>query len=81
MAIDTQCQHLTPALNTYAVRVRHTTTHPIATQFSGHGCMDHLTTERFDSQATRFIDVLGFFEMLSMGVCTTRHWRTTVCLV
>ena len=34
----------------------------IATQFAGHGCTDDLTTERsLDSQATRFIAVLGLF--------------------
>ena len=36
----------------------------------------------FDSQATRVIDVLGlFFDMLSIGVCTTRHWPTSGRLV
>ena len=54
-----------------------TTTRPIATQFSGHGCMYDLTTERsFDSQATWFI-----FDTLSISVCTTRHWQTSVQLV
>ena len=37
-------------------------THPIATRFPGHGCMDDFTNERgFDSQATWAIDVLGIF--------------------
>ena len=35
----------------------------------------------FDSQATWVIDVLGFFDMLSMGVCTTRHRQTSGRLV
>ena len=47
--------------------------------------MDDLTTGRsFDSQATctQVIDMIGsFFEMLSMGVCTTRHWQTSSRLV
>ena len=54
---------------------------PIATQVSGHGYMDDLTTERsFDSQAEWVIDVLGFFT-LSKGICTGRHWQTTGRLV
>ena len=52
-------------------------------QFPGHGCMDDLTTERsFDLQATWVIDVLGkFFDMLSMGFCTTRRCQTSGRLV
>ena len=35
-----------------------------------------------DSQAMGAIDVLGlFFDMLSMDVCTTRHWHTSGRLV
>ena len=42
----------------------------ISTQFS------------FDSKRTWVIVVLGlFFEKLSIGVCTTRHWRTSGRLV
>ena len=39
--------------------------------------MDNITTEHsFNSQATWVIDVIGlFFDMISMGVWTTRHWR------
>ena len=38
--------------------------------------MDDLKTERsFDSQATLAFDMLGLFDMLSIGVCTTRHWQ------
>ena len=53
--------------------------HPIF----GHGCMDDVTTERsFDSLATCVIDVLClFFDMFSVGVCTTRHWQTSGRLV
>ena len=56
---------------------------PVATQFPGHECMDDLTTERsFGSQATWVIYVsFLFFDMLSMGVCTTRHWHTSGRLV
>ena len=45
--------------------------------------MDDLTTERsLDSQATRVVDVLGYFlDMLSKGVCTTRRWQTSARLV
>ena len=52
-----------------------TTARPIAPQLSGNRCVDDLTAERnFDSQATWVIDVLDLFhDMLSMGVCTTRH--------
>ena len=41
--------------------------------------MDELTTKcSFATQATRNIGVLGiFFDMLSLGVCTTRHWQTS----
>ena len=45
--------------------------------------MDELTTERnFDSQATWVIDVFCIiFDVLSMGVCTTRHSLTSGRLV
>ena len=41
--------------------------------------MDDLITERsFDSQATWVINVLGLFiDILSVGVCTTRHCQTS----
>ena len=56
---------------------------PIASQFSRHGCMDDLTTERtFDSRVTWVVDVLGLLlDMLSMGVCTIRHWQTSCRLI
>ena len=43
----------------------------------------HLTTERsFDLQAMWVIGVLRlYFDMLSMGVCTIRHWHTPGRLV
>ena len=52
------------------------TTHP-RRQFPGHGYMDDLTTEcSFNLQVTWVIAMLGlFFDMLSMGICTTRHWQ------
>ena len=39
--------------------------------------MDDTTTElSIDFQATWVIDVLGiFFDLLSLGVCTTSHWQ------
>ena len=59
------------------------TARPIAAQFLWHGCMDDLITERsFDSQAKLVIDVLGLlFVMLSMVVCTNKHWQTSGRLV
>ena len=42
------------------------------------GCVDDLTTEL--SLDSWVIDVLGFY-MLSMGVCTTRHWQKSGRLV
>ena len=37
-------------------------TRPIAIQFTGHDCINALTTERsFESQATWVIYVIGFF--------------------
>ena len=57
----------------------HARSHP---EFPLHGCMDNLRIERsLDLQATWVIDVLGFFDMLSMGVCTTSHWQTSGRLV
>ena len=52
-------------------------------QFPGYGCMDDLTTESsFNSQATCVImSLIYFFDMLSLGVCTTRHWQTSGRLV
>ena len=45
--------------------------------------MEDITTEcSFDSQATCIIAVLGLFvDMLSMGVSTISHWRTSGRLV
>ena len=45
--------------------------------------MDDLATEHsFDLQVFVAIDVLGlFFDILLMGVCTTRHWQTSNRLV
>ena len=78
-----QYRHLIPALNEWATRAWYTTACPIACQFPGHGCMDDPIAERgFDSQATWVLGVLGvFFDMLSMGVCTTRHCQTSGRLV
>ena len=51
--------------------------------FPWAGIHDDLETEgRFDSQATWVIDVLDlFFDMLSIGVCTSWHWQTSGRLV
>ena len=74
-----QCRHLIPARNAWADQTYYMTARPIATQFAGHGCLHDLTTERsFDIQATWVINVLDlFFDILSMGVCTARHWQTS----
>ena len=62
------------------------TARPITTKFLGHGC-NHISLishheSSFDSQATWVIDVFGIFlDMLSMGICTTRHWETSGRLV
>ena len=50
----------------------------IATQFSGHGCMDDLTIERsFDKQTTWVIDVLGLLLLTCYPwLFRTRHWQT-----
>ena len=65
-----QCRHLSLALNTWADRTLDC--HPLLP-----GCIIDLTTGRsFDSQATRVIGVLCiFFDVLSMGVSTTRLWQ------
>ena len=78
-----QCRHLIQALNARVAQSKYTTARPIATQFPGHGCMEDLTNKRnFDLQATWAIDMLGlFFDKLSRGVCTTKHWRTSGRLV
>ena len=47
--------------------------------FRRHGCMDDLTTElALIHKATWIIDVLGLFvDMISTGLCTTRHWQAS----
>ena len=74
-----QCQQFIPTLNALAAQALYRTAHTTAIQFPGNVCMDDLTTElSFDSKATWVIDVLSlFFDLLSVGVCTTRHWRTS----
>ena len=56
---------------------------PACHQFHWHRCKDRLKIERdFDSQTTWVIDVLGlYFDTLSTGAFTTRHWQTTGRLV
>ena len=60
-----------------------TTACPIATQFRRNGFMDDLKTKRnFDWEVTWALDVLGsFIDMLSICMCTTRHWQTSGRLV
>ena len=80
-SLSLQCQHLIIALNSWPARAYYTTKRPTAILFTGHRCMDDLTTERsFDSQATWVIDVLGLlFDMLYMGECITRQWQVHWC--
>ena len=70
-----QCRHLhvIHVLNAWAARAECTTTRSIAIKFPG--CIDGITTERsFKLQATRVIHVVCLlFDMLSIGVCTTRN--------
>ena len=75
--VHIQSRHFIPALNAWADRAVYMIAHPIAIQFPGRRCMDDLTIEpNFDSQATHVIDVLGLFcDIISLVVCTTRHWR------
>ena len=71
-----QCRHLIPALKMCRQPGHNTRPHArLPPSFLG---MDYLTTERsFDSQATWVIDLLGLsFDMLSIGVWTTRYWQT-----
>ena len=57
-----QCRHLIPALNAWAARAYYTTACPIASQFSGHCCIDYLEIERsFGLQVTCVIGVLGCY--------------------
>ena len=48
-----------------------------------HGRMDGRKTERnYDSQVRWVTDMLGLLlDMLSMGICKTRHWQTSGQLV
>ena len=58
-------------------RAKYTTHTQLPPTFLG---MDDLTTDgSFNSQVPRVITVLDlFFDMSSMGVCTTRHLQTSV---
>ena len=73
--VHTQCQHLIPALNAWTARHN---IRPHAQLPSVHGCMDELKTERsFDSKPMCHKCDL-YFDVLSIGVCTTRPWQTSV---
>ena len=48
---------------------------PIATQFPGHRCVDDLTTERSFDLRGSFMCLAYLFDILTMGVCETRHWQ------
>ena len=82
IALNVPCQHLIPAFNAWAACAQHNTQlYPwLPPTFLG---MDDLTTESsFESQVTLVNDVLGLlFDMLSMGVCTTRHLQTSAWLL
>ena len=71
--LHVQYRHLIPALNAWEARVLNRTTRPIATQFPGHEFKCDLPTERsFES-----LMCLAYFFMLSMDVCTARHWQAS----
>ena len=56
-----RCRHLIPALNAWATRAFYTTPCPIVRQFSWHGCIDDLTTERsFDLHLTESLMCLAY---------------------
>ena len=80
-ALNLQCRHLIRALNARAVRAQCTTAGPIATQFPGHGCEHRSLTSQLNVALIRKLrgsltNMPYYFDMLSMGVCTTRHWQT-----
>ena len=70
-----QCRHLIHALNAWAAQTLYNTARPIVTQFPGHGCIDNLKRRGW------LMSLDYFFDILSMGVCTTRHWQTSGRLV
>ena len=60
-----------------------TATRPIATQFDGHRCMGEPTTDVALIRKLRgsLMCLAYILNMLSMGVCTTRHWQESSQLV
>ena len=56
--------------------------HPVYWAWIRPQVSDLTTESSFDSQASWVIDVLCLYSnMLSLGVCTTRHWQTSGRLV
>ena len=56
--------------------------HPVYWAWMWPQVPDPTTEHSIDLQAMWVIDVLGlFFDMLSMGECTTRHWQMSSRLV
>ena len=82
--IHVQCRHLIPALNAWAVRAYYTNESPIDTQFHTYGCMDFLKIKHSSHKQVTLRSLMcldHFFDMLSVGFCTTRHCQTTSQLV
>ena len=55
------------------------TARPIATQLTGHGCNQRSQTSQLIPRSLMFLAYI--FDMLSVGVCTTKHCQTSGRLV
>ena len=77
-----QSWHLISALNAGAARAYYMTA-CFATQLSGSGCQmtSQLSIALIRKQHRSLMCLAYFFDMLSMGVCTTRYWQTPGRLV
>ena len=76
---ELQCRHLHHALNVWAARAKYMTARPIATQLPGHGCNKRSQTSQLIPGSLMFLAYI--FDMLSVGVCTTKHCQTSGRLV
>ena len=73
-----QYRQLIPTLNAWAVREKYTPARPIATHFSGHACDHRSLTSQLKAALIRKLSgslmcLAYFIDMLSVGICTTRH--------
>ena len=78
-----QCWHLISALNAWAARASYTTARPINSYFLGivawMNSQMHVPWIR--KLRGSFMYLAYFIDMLSVGVCTTKHWQTSSRLV